>query len=543
MPVCKPCLIFVWCCFFFSPGALFAQNLVANPGFSDINICIEYKAPCEPAAWWRVAPSIAKPLPIYNPNGSANGENYIQVESSPVLHRTRNYMQTRLLAPLQAGKSYKVTVYAGSRNDAADGIDLLFVNDYVYSIYAGALDSVASVSLRKQQEVKQYRDQGEKWHVYEQVYTPSTTYSHLVIGDFSAQLPAKGVVASNFLYIDSVAIVPVGFKEILGPKAKAISQELYAEKHRHTLPLEFLQASGIDLMKMLSPAVDIPDSVKRQRMAEYFRLLENSHSLPPATVQQKLLELIKLQQGSSHCDTVILREGLFLDSGPGINTNYGFVIDSAVKLYGPGQSGKIRIVGYMDRPGTDKYNEVLSLDRANSVARYLVYRAGFSYDDLEMKGLGRQSPRYDSTTAEGRRENNRVEMIFCVPPQPITIAPPTPPKNDTLIVPDVLFKHNSAELEPQFVTELDKLTAKIPKENIQLQIIGHTDSNGTDAYNNDLSRRRAVTVAAFLSRKGYQDKVRFVSGEGERRPVAGNATPEGRQQNRRVEIIIYKGLN
>ena len=77
--------------------------------------------------------------------------------------------------------------------------------------------------------------------------------------------------------------------------------------------------------------------------------------------------------------------------------------------------------------------------------------------------------------------------------------------------------------------------------NNQLRISGHSDSVGKDAYNQKLSEDRAQSVADYLVAHGGISKARLrVVGWGKRRPLASNATPEGRQQNRRVEIDILK---
>ena len=71
-----------------------------------------------------------------------------------------------------------------------------------------------------------------------------------------------------------------------------------------------------------------------------------------------------------------------------------------------------------------------------------------------------------------------------------------------------------------------------------VDIVGHADSDGTDEYNLDLSRRRASSVAQYLvSRNVLADRV-YVDGRGESAPITSNATAEGKAQNRRVEILI-----
>ncbi|MGD9811147.1 MAG: OmpA family protein, partial [Sphingobium sp.] len=71
-----------------------------------------------------------------------------------------------------------------------------------------------------------------------------------------------------------------------------------------------------------------------------------------------------------------------------------------------------------------------------------------------------------------------------------------------------------------------------------IDIYGHTDSDGSDAYNQGLSQRRAQSVADYLSTHGVQSARMETRGFGETQPIADNATAEGKAQNRRVEIKI-----
>src|SRR5690606_16244412 len=76
-----------------------------------------------------------------------------------------------------------------------------------------------------------------------------------------------------------------------------------------------------------------------------------------------------------------------------------------------------------------------------------------------------------------------------------------------------------------------------PRTNVH--IIGHTDSVGTEEYNLGLSNRRASSAAEFLVAQGVARNRIFTTGMGMSDPVASNDTPEGRQLNRRVEVVIY----
>jgi len=86
------------------------------------------------------------------------------------------------------------------------------------------------------------------------------------------------------------------------------------------------------------------------------------------------------------------------------------------------------------------------------------------------------------------------------------------------------------------VAEVIKSYAKRP-----VRIEGHTDSVASDEYNQKLSERRAASVQAWLAGKGIEAARLTPRGFGETKPVADNGTAEGRQRNRRVEVIIEKG--
>jgi outer membrane protein OmpA-like peptidoglycan-associated protein len=106
----------------------------------------------------------------------------------------------------------------------------------------------------------------------------------------------------------------------------------------------------------------------------------------------------------------------------------------------------------------------------------------------------------------------------------------------------VLFDFDSAQIRPDAertlneVAEVIKGYAKRP-----VRIEGHTDSVASDDYNQKLSERRASSVQAWLAKKGIEAGRLTPRGFGETKPVADNGTAEGRQKNRRVEVIIEKG--
>ena len=106
-------------------------------------------------------------------------------------------------------------------------------------------------------------------------------------------------------------------------------------------------------------------------------------------------------------------------------------------------------------------------------------------------------------------------------------------------LPDVTFAVDSTTISPSFRAALDEVAASLQKyPNSLVDVMGHTDSTGSDAYNLDLSRRRAESVANYLVSRGTNRARIATVGYGEQYPRADNATEAGRALNRRVEIRI-----
>jgi outer membrane protein OmpA-like peptidoglycan-associated protein len=112
--------------------------------------------------------------------------------------------------------------------------------------------------------------------------------------------------------------------------------------------------------------------------------------------------------------------------------------------------------------------------------------------------------------------------------------------NITLNMPgNVTFAVDSADISASFYPVLDSVALVLKKyDQTFVEVAGHTDSTGPEQYNQALSERRAASVVSYLESQAIR-RDRFITvGAGETRPVASNDTPEGRQQNRRVEITI-----
>lgn len=141
--------------------------------------------------------------------------------------------------------------------------------------------------------------------------------------------------------------------------------------------------------------------------------------------------------------------------------------------------------------------------------------------------------------------NTPVEHHGCPLPQYPAKVQPAPAAQVEVVTlsdaKDVLFEFDKSDLTPAAQDELDALMAKLKNADVtSINAVGHTDSTGSDAYNQGLSERRAASVASYLLSQGLAPDKLTSEGRGEREPVADNDTDQGRAQNRRVDLHINR---
>lgn len=169
------------------------------------------------------------------------------------------------------------------------------------------------------------------------------------------------------------------------------------------------------------------------------------------------------------------------------------------------------------------------------------------------KELGKQAAEiyWICRTAEamsllGQARDLAKEAESCRPPAGVTPPPPPPPPpppsaRQPISFHSVNFDFDKSNLKPGAKVELDR-AVKIMQDNpdVVLELQGNTDNVGTDAYNQALGKRRADAVFNYMKAKGINpNRLKTVS-FGKGKPVASNATDEGRAQNRRVDLVIIK---
>ncbi len=132
--------------------------------------------------------------------------------------------------------------------------------------------------------------------------------------------------------------------------------------------------------------------------------------------------------------------------------------------------------------------------------------------------------------------------VAAAEPAPVAEPAPTPVSETIVLSADALFDFDKSTIKPDAAMHLDEFAARVGRLSSveSIDVVGHTDSVGTDAYNEKLSMRRADSVKDYLVGQGVSAAVISTSGMGESKPAADNSTADGRKQNRRVEVT-FKG--
>ncbi|NDH58100.1 MAG: OmpA family protein, partial [Betaproteobacteria bacterium] len=126
-------------------------------------------------------------------------------------------------------------------------------------------------------------------------------------------------------------------------------------------------------------------------------------------------------------------------------------------------------------------------------------------------------------------------------PAPAPAAPPpaAPMSEKVTFAADTFFDFDKSVLKPAGKSMLDDLVGKIGMMSLEVVIaVGHTDSVGSNQYNQKLGARRAAAVKAYLVSKGVAANRIYTESKGETDPIASNKTAEGRSKNRRVEVEV-----
>ncbi len=355
------------------------QNLVPNPSFEDVNTCAEFNQPCSPSAWFFLSRRFTTG---YFPRfPSATGSRHLQIVAASRETIDRQYWETMLLCPLQAGERYSVSLkIAGpGKKDELNAvcpnlrdIGLWFTTRFVFVQGDSILQPRNWLSFPGATT----KDLKNGWFEIRKEFIATSNSTILIVGNFARASNADIMEQRNWpkptidILVDDISIVPM--KGAVCTGYQKIRDSLYSIKRRHsdnhpgdwdpgfTDTLPNIRGSGIDTSRL--------------------------SYLPPAT------------------DTIVIHNIQFdfdkyLIQNPDSLQRYrGLLIRPGIK--------KIQVVGFTDDAGSETYNLELSKKRAGEIARLLSSKFGISPALIEAQGRGisRDYPTKDL--------NRRVEIYI-----------------------------------------------------------------------------------------------------------------------------------
>lgn len=352
-----------------------AQNLVANGGFEDENICTEYTKNCAPEAW--IATSLYANYYFDTESKAYEGRHFIGLTAGSLKSNgVRNFVRTRLLCGLRKGKTYRLSIYVFSPHDVLDSIGIYFsADDFMFERRPF---TEIQPQLWSWNAIDGRPSEHEKWQKIAWDYTASGDEGYMTVGNFK-RVDYKGIRNGDYQYgyyffIDQVSLTPIDEKEKPCVMIDSVRKEVYNENARHEMLRKWIY------YYTKNPPKPIPLPVTRE------------------LVTRKI-------------DTLIIPDIFFATASYELSPRSFGVLDSfANKLKGY-QIDSVVIEGHTDSVGTLAYNEKLSANRAASVQSYLAAKVVDLDQRSVTRGFAFLHPATSNKTPAGRQKNRRVEIF------------------------------------------------------------------------------------------------------------------------------------
>jgi outer membrane protein OmpA-like peptidoglycan-associated protein len=359
-----------------------AQSMLANGSFEDRNICIEFRSGCAPEGWFRFP---LQRMNLSNMNRALSKGHFYEsliMENRDASFGGRTFLYTRLICPLEKGKTYRLRVSVYTNGHQFDHLDVALSNYEPYRNQQFLTGHPKNYSLTLTRPSKYVND----WREASVVITAKGTERYLLLGNLS---PNKMPFTREYNYedprivydIDSVSLLPVVGKWEPCEKAAENIQALYINNYRHT-EFNYLD-DDLPLVKDTTIATTI------------------------AKADPPMPEVVPPQKA----DTLLIPDVLFeFDKGV-LNPNFFPRMQQIVKVIEQRPFRRLEIIGHTDSLGSFEYNQQLSEQRAQAVATYLLGHLPLTPEKVKTSGEGAGRPVSSNQTAAGRQQNRRVEII------------------------------------------------------------------------------------------------------------------------------------
>lgn len=370
----------------FTLSDLNSQELIANGGFEDYNICTEYDAPCAPEAWFRLPPTeinvkLKKVPRVYE--GKYSELVVVENEKNPLIYRV--FLYTQLLCPLIQGQEYTLNFFINPVSVKRYHLDILLTEQELISDLVNPLAFSATRVITDKDEIKKNRK--SNWRQIEVTFTARGGEQYLTFGNFSKEaIFLEGKTKANnhqgdlVFLLDNISLKANSLTNVSCPEMAETRRLLYATNHRHTYK------RGIE------------KKVKKEEVV--------ATPLPPLKEVEDTSIVITLPSITFEVPGVAFDFDLHH-----LKPDYLPALDSFAVVIQKMGWHRIEIFGHTDNIGEDSYNLQLSAKRAEAVKQYLEKKLGGDEVLILAEGKGECCPKVDNDTEENRAKNRRVEIV------------------------------------------------------------------------------------------------------------------------------------
>jgi len=368
---------------------ILGQNLVPNPSFEDVNTCAEFSLPCSPSAWFFLSRRLTTG---YFPRfPSATGSRHLQIVAASRETVNRQYWETMLLCPLQAGERYTVSLKIASPGNKDElsairpnlrDIGLWFTGRFVFAQGDSILQPRSYLALTG----APIKDLKNGWFEIKKEFVPTANSSILIVGNFARAANADILEQRNWpkpgidILVDDISVVRM--KESPCIRSQEVKDSLYSITRRHS---DNHPGDTDPDIADTPPAIGDRGGIPRPEPRRVTDTPGLSH--PPAATDTIVIHNIQFDFDK------------YLVQNPDTLQRYRRLLTQ------PGIK-KIQVVGFTDDTGPEAYNLDLSKKRAREVARLLGSKFNIPPARIEAEGRGisRDYPTKDL--------NRRVEIYI-----------------------------------------------------------------------------------------------------------------------------------
>ncbi|MEO6584018.1 MAG: OmpA family protein, partial [Ferruginibacter sp.] len=346
-----------------------AQNLFANEGFEDLNVCNEYHIDCAPEAWFYINPTTN---PLVNGRLVPRpmlGHNLLLIPVYNVFTpaKTKSFVYTMLACPLVKGEKYKLTFFINTSKRKFYNLDFCFSDMEPANEKFNTENVTPTFSITPAQIVAEMK---QGWQAVEYEFMATANAQFCMLGNTNATLPYTVQDIMNkqgavYYFLDDLKLMAIGGTDPCKNYDKRIKM-MYDQNYRHT----------------------------------ELRLVDEEGAKPPKPVFTK--------------DTFSIPSVFFENNSAVIKTAFIKKLDSLSANLENKKIAKIQITGHTDNNGTIEKNLVLSLARAEAMKTYFINKFPTLADIIFTDGQGQKQPIVTNITAAGRTKNRRVEIVLTI---------------------------------------------------------------------------------------------------------------------------------